>query len=261
MNYQEKIRPEVTKKQPETFPKEGIPLNDLVTRKDIEMDETMASVLRLMLEQNKYLAQVEVLFIPPEEEPNTGGCFHLVKVNKDTIVPSIFIVVKQKEHLEKLFGIRRSSVELVAQMLGIEARDLTSDLLRQFIIAHEFGHTTDYIKNYESNSDYLGTEAAEAWRLHYDSNLLSLPVKGLDPAELQEEISQFSDLPAFLKAYPEVSKNIDQEKIKTLDDLLGAQEIAYRSSAYESYADDFATNFLKKNAQALEITELLNKEK
>ena len=155
----------------------------------------MTGVLTLMLEQNKYLSHVEIVFISPEEEPNTGDLFDIVKIDENTFVPTIFIVSKQTEHMKKLLDTRRSSNELIAGMLGIKSEHLTPELLRRFIISHELGHAADYVKNYESNPDYQGAEAAEEWNMHYEANLLTMPVRGLDPAELLDEVSKFNNLP------------------------------------------------------------------
>jgi len=142
-------------------------------------------------------------------------------------------------------------------MLGISLPQLSPKLLRLFIIAHEIGHASDYVKNYETNPDYEGSDAAEEWDLHYEANLLTLPVPGFDPVDLHEELSKYSGLEDFLRANPNVAKTIDTSKVRTVQDLIDTQEVAYRTSAYESYADNFAAAFLKKNAVKLNIAELV----
>lgn len=236
----------------------GVALRELIDQQDLRLDQATSAMLRLVLEQYGHLSHVEVVFISPEEEPDTGGFFHRVQVDTQTFVPTIFIVSEDQEHLLKLKNTRRSSVQNTADMLGIHFSHLSPNLLRQFIIAHEIGHASDYVKNYETNPDYQGSDAAEEWDLHYEANLLTMPVPGFDPVDLREEISTFGDLKEFLSVHPNVAKTINTSEIKTLQDLLHAQEIAYRTSAYESYADNFATNFLKKNAERLGIAELRN---
>ncbi|PIR41968.1 MAG: hypothetical protein COV30_00890, partial [Candidatus Yanofskybacteria bacterium CG10_big_fil_rev_8_21_14_0_10_37_15] len=240
-----------TKEQIKSRQLRGVALRELIDRKDLGMDQTTSDMLKLMLEQFNYLAHVEVVFISPEEEPNTGGFFHKVQVDDGTFVPAIFIVSENQEHMRKLKDTRRSSVQIIADMLGIDFSQLSPILLRQFIILHEIGHANDYVKNYENNPDYQGANAAEEWDLHYEANLLTMPVPGFDPVDLREKVSRFSDLREFLDAYPNVAKKMNIDEIKTLEDLLHAQEIAYRTSAYESYADNFAIDFLKNNSEKL----------
>jgi len=244
-----------------TILKKGITLSELLTQKDIEHDETAIKELRLILEQNQHLSHVGVVFILPQKEPNTGGVFRRVKIDENTVIPTVFIVSEDADHIKKLFNTRRSSAERIAKLLGINFEDMSPKLLRQFIIAHEFGHANDYVRNYEENPDYKGAEAAEEWGVHYEMNLQTMPVRGLDPVELQEEIANFQNLADFLNTYPEETKTINRDIIKSLEDLVKAQEQAYRSSEYERYADKFAIDFIRKNVQALNVTELQFMEK
>ncbi|MDD4996268.1 MAG: hypothetical protein PHW15_02230 [Patescibacteria group bacterium] len=235
-----------------------IQLCELVKQNDFGLDQPTFDVLKLILEQYDYLSHVEIVFISPEEEPNTGGFFDRVRVDEQTFVPTIFIVSMDKKHLCRLKDVRRSSSTRVAEIPGISFSRLSPNLLRQFIIAHELGHASDYIRNYETNPDYHGSDAAEKWDLHYESNLLTMPVPGFDPVDLREELSKFDNLEDFIKANPNLVKIINTSKIETKQDLINAQEAAYRASVYESYADNFAAAFLKKNAVALNITELID---
>lgn len=236
----------------------GLQLRELIERNDLEMDQSTADMLKLLLEEYKHLAHVEVVFISPEEEPDTGGFFHRVQVDEQTFVPTIFIVSQNQEHMSRLRDARQASAARVADMLGIDFSQLSPDLLKKFIVAHELGHASDYVINYETNPDYQGSNAAEEWDLHYEANLLTMPVPGFDPVDLREELSSFDNLEDFLRANPNLIKTINIGEIKTKQDLINAQEVAYRTSAYESYADNFATGFLKKNAVELKITELID---
>ena len=238
--------------------RKGIQLHELIERKDIVLDQSTSDMLKLILEQNSHLSHIEVVFISPKEEPNTGGYFHRVQIDEQTFVPTIFIVSANEEHARRLKNTRQSSAKRVANMLGINFSQLSPNLLKQFIIAHELGHSSDYAKNYETNPNYQGSDAAEEWELHYEGNLLTMPVPGFDPVDLREELSRFDNLEDFLKANPNLVKTINTGEIKTIQDLIDAQEIAYRTSVYESYADNFATTFLKKNAVKLNISELID---
>lgn len=238
-----------------TMPERGIALKDFVAQKRIGTEKPIADILKLVLKQNQFLSHIEVAFISPKEEPGTAGILHQIQIDKDTIIPTIFIVSEDKEHMEKLMQSRKESAKRTAQMLGIDFLDLTPTLLKQFIVAHELGHAADYIKNYETNPDYKGAEAAEEWEMHYDANLMTMPVPDYAPAELMKEMAKHNDLKSFIKAHPEISRT---NEIKTLEDLLKKQELAYRTSPYESYADNFAANFLKQNAEKLNLGQLIS---
>lgn len=213
-----------------------------------EVDRETNKMLELMFALHPFLAHVKIQFVSPDDEPNTGGFFHRIKIDEHTFVPSVSIVSFYPEHIQQIKKTRGSSTKQVARLLGIDTINLSVDLLRQFIIAHEFGHATDYVKNYETNPDYHGAEAAQEWNAHYEANLFTLPVPGYDPVDLIEEISHFDSLDAFYQAHPEVEHVINGVELKSLKELMEAQELAYRASAYESYADKFAVNFLKQNS-------------
>jgi len=233
-------------------------IRDSIERNDLEIDSSTRDIIACLLKTHKHLSHVEVVFITPEEEPDTAGYFHHVRVDEKTFVPTIYLVSEDREHMARLSSVRQSSNAIVAKRLGIDPSQLSPTLLRQFIIAHELGHAYDYVINYETNPDYQGSDAAEEWDLHYESNLLTLPVPGLDPVDLREELSNVETLDDFLKEHPMLSKTINTHEIKTKQDLLKAQETAYRASVYEQYADTFAVDFLKQNADTLHIAELAN---
>lgn len=97
---------------------------------------------------------------------------------------------------------------------------------------------------------------SEAWDDHYIANLYFLPFPGLDPADLKHEAQNHDTLESLLTAHPEARRDVEFVGINTLEELFEAQEKAYRESAYESYADKFATDFLLRNAKKLNIPTL-----
>ncbi|MBT4722583.1 hypothetical protein HOB30_02400 [Candidatus Falkowbacteria bacterium] len=241
----------------------GVPLSDFVNDKKNEVDEGTFKFLEFMLKQNPLIGKIEVKFVLPEDEPCTGGFFTPVVADGKESVPVISIVKRDLKHINNVIDIRKSSAKAVAQLLEIDFSEMTPDLLRLFIIAHELGHATDYIANYESNPDYLGdgAEAVEEWKLHYDVNLLMMPVPGFDPVELRDEFTKYDNLDLFYEAHPEVKKYMNTDSIESFADLMDAQENAYRNSEYERFADGFATKFLKGNAKELNLSQLVKKSK
>ena len=237
-------KPGNTRQEPEA-------LVNFVEQQNTEIDRMTIELLKLTLQQYPHLSHVEIKFVPPDDRIDTGGTFDQIKIDEDTFLPIIFIVSKDAKHIEKIMQTRKESAKRVAEMLGIKFEDLTPELLRQFIIAHEFGHADDYVKNYEQNPEYKGGQITEEWNLHYEANLYSMPVPGYDPVDLKNEIENFTNLEDFLKVHPETTATVEADNIKSLEDLMIAQENAYRSSTYENYADQFATHFLKQNAKTL----------
>lgn len=240
----EKTLPSPPQNSPFENPRETEPQN-----------QDLAKIIRLAKEQHPHLECVQTVFIPPVDEPNTGGFFNTVVTEDRNIVPTIFIVSEENgEHTQNLMSARQASAKMASEMLGISFKDMSPRLLKMFIIAHELGHAADYVINYLTNPEYKNTnDADEAWNLHYVVNLYSLPIPELDPPQLSEELERAGSLSRFIQMHPESTRTIEINQVKTSQDLLNLQEHAYRASIYEQYADNFATAFLKRNAEALDI--------
>lgn len=253
MNTFERVSYNVIEEQEE---QKGVKLAEIIENNSIEIDASMLEMLKILLEEYDYFADVEVKMISPEEEPNTGGYFKRIQIDEDTYIPRIVLVRANEEHMTRIKETRQASSQRVADLLGIDVEQLTPELLRKFIIAHELGHTKDYIQNYAKNPDYQGVEASQEWDWHYQQNLMSLPVPGLDPVDLREALSHFQNLEEFLEENPHIRKRINVNTTNTLESLLQEQETAYRNSPYEHYADDFAATFLREHARQLKLSAL-----
>lgn len=235
----------------------AIKISEVSSSPEFKTDDETLSLLELVVKQNPALAHVEVHFVNPEDEPNTGGFFRRIQTDENTVTPAIFIVEKDRTHLNNLLRLRRSSAEIVAGLLGIEFRNLTPDTLRKFIICHELGHATDYVNNYESNPELTNNQAADEWDMHYQSVLMTLPVPGLNPAQLKVESRKYVNVASFLKTRLDMDGGKKQTNYASIGELQHAQEVAYRESSYENYADNFAADFIKGNAVKLNILELV----
>lgn len=241
--------------QPEE-PYKAIKISEISSNPEFKTDNETLSLLELIAEQNPALAHIEVHFVNPEDHPDIGGFFSRIQTDENTVTPAVFIVEKDKNHLNNFLRSRRASAEVVAKLLGIEFKNLTPDTLRKFIICHELGHATDYVTNYESNPELTNNQAADEWNMHYQSVLMTLPVPGLNPAQLRKELRKYVNVASFLKTRPDITARKNQIKYATIAELQRAQEVAYRESTYESSADNFAANFIKRNATKLNILEL-----
>ena len=57
----------------------GMRLRELLERKDLGLDRSTYDLLKLVSEQHGHVSHLKIVFISPEEEPNTGGIFHRVE--------------------------------------------------------------------------------------------------------------------------------------------------------------------------------------
>jgi len=225
----------------------GKSLAEICSRGDPGIDKTTLQVLEQVLHTNPLLNNMRILLTSPEDESDTGGYFCHIKIDKEVLVPAVTIVKNDEKHFRELMKKREFAVRWMADLLNISYDEITPDILRTFIILHELGHAKDFVVNYESNPDYQGQKLDDVWEDHYENCLMSLPVPGLDPVDLRQEIKFFSNLDDFIKKHPEIHGRVNQDEIKSFEDLLELQEKAYRKSPYESYADKFAVNIIMEN--------------
>jgi hypothetical protein len=142
------------KPENESFePGRGIALKELVKKAGSKLEQPIQELLILLLEQHENLADIEITPVSPKLEPNTGGVFDKYYMEDGTIIPTVFIVEDKDGHMRKMMQNRKKSVLMVAEMLGIEPEEMSPEILKQFIVAHEFGHATDYVKNYQNNPE------------------------------------------------------------------------------------------------------------
>jgi hypothetical protein len=198
-------------------------------------------VFEFFLEEYPTLADLRLGFISGETEIETGGYFKVETPDEKTILPIIFLTSSGQKRIEKLFSSRRRSVEICAQLLGLEIEQITPELLNLFIIAHELGHAVDFWKNYLS-SNVNPKSAYEEWRDHYDLNLDTLPVRGMSPADLTARLSSEIDLDGLIQQHPEIGRL----NVRSANDVLALQEEAYRALPHERFADNLAADFLKR---------------
>lgn len=216
--------------------------------------------IQLIEKIHPHLEAVHTYTFPPEDEPCTAGFFEPQIQPTGEISLDIYLAKDFLNITQELMALRPTSAKAAAELLGIDEKKLSAELLSLFIIAHEFGHADDFIRNYLNDPNLSQTEALNAWDMHYDMNLLALPVQGLSPAELHDLIKQGKTFEELLAYYPEIMDYKYFGQIHNLDDLVRFQETEYRQMPYESQADQFAANFLLNNAEKLGIEELLDKQ-
>ncbi len=221
------------------------------TREGGELPPKVEALISLIFENCPELKGVSVSTFVPKDEFDGGGYYEFVEGEEGEPVPTIFISQGAADLLEPLLETRKYSVELNARLLGIDPRDMDCELLQLFIVAHEMGHIRDYVVNFKSDSDLVGWEAVDEMNYQRDEVLATLPVGNLSPTSLVRELSGMTNLSEAVAKFPDLAKHPEFARMATLDDLIRIQELEYRTSPPESYADAFAARFIQEHAEKL----------
>jgi len=219
------------------------------------MSPDVSKLLELVFREISELNGTKIETFKPKDDFDAGGYYEFEEGEDGEPIPKICISAGNTELLKPLFVIRNSSIVMNAEMLGIDFEDMTPQLLQLFIIAHELGHIKDFRVNFEGDPDLKDWEAVEEMAYQRDAVLGMLPVPNLSPTHLARELEglKFKDV---IVKFPDLEKYSGFKNLKTTGDLLVAQEREYRLSAPESYADRFATEFLRSHADQLDIPQL-----
>lgn len=149
---------------------------------------------------------------------------------------------KSAEMIRDLEDHRIISLELLANDLGLQIKTLKDnpEIITLFIFFHEVGHAEDYIKNYMLPH---GIRANEEKKTARKTEKESLPIPGCDPAQALSLVKT-GELDIFFKNN---ERYYSSRSIHTMQELLDANERAYRKLPSEAYADNFAAKTIKKN--------------
>lgn len=239
--------------------KEHVPMTiaELVDRNPDHLDPEVLKLFELFELEYSEATQIEFETFEPADEFDAGGFYRIYHGEDGTAYPTIFVSEGGHEMLEAIMEIRRTSVERNARTLGISADQMTTRLLHRFILTHELGHVMDYFRNYKTIEGLLPAEAADEMADDRANVMQMLPVPGLSPTYLARELSTIDSLDVAMRLFPVLVKHPDFSKWRTVEDLMMAQEEAYRATSQESYADEFAAMFLRKHAKELGFPELL----
>lgn len=136
---------------------------------------------------------------------------------------------------------RRESIRLMSKALGIRPEEMTVQLLKVFILAHEFGHADDLNRNYLKT---MGVDSGSKASLKARrEQMQTLFVPGLSPGALSD-LFQKQPLNKLIKKYPQLA-NMPPER------AVQRQDIEYRALPCERVADDFAAAFIRENWEKL----------
>jgi hypothetical protein len=190
---------------------------------------------------------LSVLFLDPKNHEQDIRGSHMVPDSEET--HGINVDMGGELQLELAKTKRPVSVEIAAKLIGIAPEHLTSEVFNTFVFLHEYGHAHDFVTHYQNaeESKSLSTnQIADIWRNEYTQHRSKLPIPNMGTSELIETLSKQSLL-EFLKTRPVTSRRLKAANLKTAQEVINAQDAAYRSMPAEKYADEFAASFIKKH--------------
>ena len=213
-----------------------------------ELPPNVRKVLEIAFLEYPEFKNINIKTFSPRDDFDAGGYYKFIEDKRGEPIAQICISEGDAKLLVPLLDIRKSSVTMNAQMLGIDSSKMSPELLQIFIITHELGHIRDYQVNFASDPDLEGWEAVDEMAYQREAVLTMLPIRNINPTDLARELAGVENLQEVLDRFPEIKEYPGFEDINSIDDVLFAQEREYRLSAPEIYADKFASNFIKKHA-------------
>ncbi|HMS31307.1 MAG TPA: hypothetical protein PJ984_02840 [Candidatus Saccharibacteria bacterium] len=142
------------------------------------------------------------------------------------------------DHYKKELAVRPAVVARVADMLGINRREVTPQLFHVFTMLHELGHVSDFF-DHEDDPEAYAREIRKA--------RLSLPLGYLRTSKI---LDPKSDIHRKILAHRD--ELFTMYKVDTLDDLLALHHDKYRDMPHEKHADYFAVEVLELNPTLLD---------
>lgn len=208
------------------------------------LDKELQEIWRRVLINHPELSNVEIIIPENSQLAYTGGEFLLP--DDDNLNPAIVVLPASDSIYERLKTERPLAIKIAADLLGRQVEEMSGEDIKKFIFLHEIGHVYDFLKNFESDPQIGKDYAIDAWNMLREEQLASLPVPGLDPNDLAVALEGAKDLSEFVKNNSGLEVRLGELKINTIKELLFAQEMGYRNTPKESFADRFAANFLRK---------------
>jgi hypothetical protein len=208
-----------------------------------------------MIETYPILSNVKVKLFKPLDELNVGGFYDLSLDENGKCICTIYVSEGGPEVLKPIFEKLRATVAVNAEQLGITVDQMTPEILQLFIMAHEFGHIVDFIKNYKDENSSTDENAVDEMQYHRESSLSILPVPFVYPGDLAMKLEKHPNITRqeLFELFPSLENFSEKVFISGASDLLSFQERWYRNTPSESYADNFAVNFLRTHAAYLNI--------
>ena len=221
---------------------------------ETELRPEVQRLFKIIVRENPELSATQIQTFEPVNKYDAGGYYTLEVGEDGEVTPVIHISAGGTSNYAPLMEIRKASVAINAETLGIDNNDMTPELLELFIIAHEMGHVKDFVSNYQRDPDLSGWEAQDEMFFHRHAILGTLPIRNVSPAGLTGHLRNVTSLEEVLKVEPNLAKHPRFDEIETVEDLIRVQEEEYRASEPERYADDFAAKFLNKHSEDLGLS-------
>jgi len=124
------------------------------------------------------------------------------------------------------------TVAAAAELLGLAVEEITPEIFRVYVFAHELGHAHHYFEEHHHLSN--GAKVHHGKRLE---EITTLPVPRIRPSILRERVEFFYDIHRSRLYWLNI----------TLEALPDAQTAAYRNLPTERYADQFAADFMLRH--------------
>jgi hypothetical protein len=265
-NYDMADRVSFTNEQIKNYRKDIMPRN-LEFLERVGADETLKRSYRQMMREYPFLRSVMLGQVHPsaddvkagrrrdEDIQNARSCYaqdtpegikQVVQFNFKN--PDIYHAERYDSNGD-LNGFYTTLVE-IALRVGAKPADVANNraLVSTFILAHEFGHATDFQQN------FIAPEVAKARKAGHTSGI---GVIALPEALARKNESRSADMAETLFGGISTDKRTNREDVvrsrfADLDLRTPAEQAVYRSKSYrkcrsENYADTFAMNFVMRH--------------
>lgn len=171
-----------------------------------------------------------VAFARPSWNPESGGHnqVHVRLTDLDGALQRTAKVLEDIPGARKLFG----------DLIGVDPKEVTPQLIHVFSIVHELGHTIEYMDNKADPTKLIERNKKEKE---------GLPIG-------RATVSQLLDTSSFARKYVEDNwhKVIQVVDVSSIEELVEKQHGAYRQTTSERKADEFGLDVFATNPQLVD---------
>ena len=216
----------------------------VLSEEERSREKWLEGVHDLLIQEYPALA---VLFSEPEEYNKPMGGSRLFAPNG--VDQRVEVRLGSEKHLDAEREKRTIFIARMAELLHIQPDDVNAEIFDTFLFLHEYGHAQDYVTNYLDNAELAeipAPELANSWRTEYARQKSALPITEVTGEEMEAMLKQKS-FDQILQEYPTMKERVEALGIHTLEEVITAQNLAYRNLPAEQYADTFAAQFIKSH--------------
>jgi hypothetical protein len=208
-----------------------------VKRQEIIMDMAGPEFAQAWNQLNEDYPEFQNIQVVINKDPNHHSPHF--RANEFSRKMEVHMAVHDTEQVYTQIRQNRATITSFAELLGVTPEDITPAQLKIFVLAHEYGHAYDLITNYLQHE---GSTQAQynAQREQRTAELAILPVPNMASSKIIALIEE-QGFDAFIAQFPHMEG-------KTQTEILEEQAISYRRLPSESFADQFAAQFMKRHA-------------